>query len=71
MKGWDTRLLPIAFDSVPSDDVRLNLEHLGHSHLPSAVKTQIGTYSIGTSREAALISQAQAKMGGMTSSGTP
>jgi hypothetical protein len=65
-------VLPVAFDDVPADTLRLNFDHVGGAYLLSEVKTQIGTYSIGTSREAATLTRlAQAKMGGMTSSGTP
>jgi len=70
--GNSALVLPVAFDDVPADNLRLNFDHVGGAYLLSEVKTQIGTYSIGTSREAARLTRlAQAKMGGMTSSGTP
>jgi hypothetical protein len=65
-------VLPVEFDGVPVENVQLNFDHVGGTYLLSEVKTQIGTYSIGTSREAATLTRlAQTKMGGMTSSGTP
>ena len=70
--GNSVLVLPVAFDDVPADNLRFNFDHVGGAYLLSEVKTQIGTYSIGTSREAATLTRlAQAKMGGMTSSGTP
>ena len=70
--GNSALVLPVAFDDVPADNLRFNFDHVGGAYLLSEVKTQIGTYSIGTSREAATLTRlAQAKMGGMTSSGTP
>ncbi len=70
--GNSALVLPVAFDDVPADTVRLNFNHVGGAYLLSGVTTQIGTYSIGTSREKATLTRlAQAKMGGMTSSGTP
>jgi hypothetical protein len=72
--GNSALLLPVAFDDVPADDVQLTFEHVGGAHLLSAVKTQMGTYSIGTGQEEAKLTRlAQTKtgMGGMTSSGTP
>jgi hypothetical protein len=70
--GNSALVLPVAFDDAPADNLRLNFDHVGGAYLLSEVKTQIGTYSIGTSREAATLTRlAQAKMGGMTSSGTP
>jgi hypothetical protein len=62
-------VLPAAFDDVPVENVQLSFDHIGGAYLLSAVKTRIGTYSIGTSREEARLTRlAQA---GMTSSGTP
>jgi hypothetical protein len=70
--GNSALVLPVAFDDVPVDNVRFNFDHVGGAYLLSEVKTQIGTYSIGTSGEAATLTRlAQAKTGGMTSSGTP
>jgi hypothetical protein len=70
--GNSALVLPVAFDDVPVDNVRFNFDHVGGAYLLSEVTTQIGTYSIGTGREAATLTRvAQAKMGGMTSSGTP
>lgn len=70
--GNSALVLPVGFDDAPVDNVRFNFDHVGGAYLLSQVKTQVGTYSIGTSREAATLTRlAQAKMGGMTSSGTP
>lgn len=72
--GNSALVQPLAFDDVPADDVQLRFQQVGDAHLLSAVKTQIGTYSIGTGQEAAKLTRlAQSKtgMGGMTSSGTP
>ena len=70
--GNSALVLPVGFDDVPVENVRFNFDHVGGAYLLSEVTTHIGTYSIGTSREAAMLTRlAQAKMGGMTSSGTP
>jgi hypothetical protein len=70
--GNSALVLPVAFDDAPVDDLRLSFARVGDAYLLSEVKTQIGTYSIGTGREAATLTRlAQTKMGGMTSSGTP
>jgi hypothetical protein len=70
--GNSALVLPVAFDDAPVDNLRLTFDHVGGAYLLSEVKTQIGTYSIGTSREAATLTRlAQTKMGGMTSSDTP
>jgi hypothetical protein len=70
--GNSAFVLPVAFDDVPVDNVRLNFDHVGDAYLLSEVKTQLGTYSIDTSREEATLTRlAQAKTNGMTSSGTP
>ena len=70
--GNSALVLPVAFTNVPVDRLRLNFNHVGAAYLLREVATPIGTYSIGTSREAAtLTGLARAKMGGMTSSGTP
>lgn len=73
-QGNSALLAPVAFDGVPADDVQLTFQRVGDAHLLSAVKTQIGTYSISTGQETAKLTRlAQTKtgMGGMTSSGTP
>jgi hypothetical protein len=69
-------VLPVAFDDVPVENAQLGFEHVDGAYLLNEVKTPIGTYSIGTSREEATLNRlAQAKMhtnmGSMTSSGTP
>ncbi len=65
-------VLPVAFDNVPVENAQLGFEHVDGAYLLNEVKTPIGTYSVGTSREAATLNRlAQAKMNGMTSSGTP
>jgi hypothetical protein len=65
-------VLPATFDDVPVENVRLSFAHIGGAYLLSEVRTQLGTYSIGTTREeATLVRLAQAKTNGMTSSGTP
>jgi hypothetical protein len=70
--GESAFVLPVVFDDVPVENVQLSFEHVGGAYLLSEVKTQLGTYSIGTSREEARLTRlAQAKTHGMTSSGTP
>jgi hypothetical protein len=70
--GNSALVLPVAVDDSPADTLRLNFDHVGGAYLLSEVKTQIGTYSIATSREAATLTRlAQAKTNGLTSSGTP
>jgi hypothetical protein len=70
--GNSALVMPVAFDDVPVDSVQFSFDHVGGAYLLSKVTTQIGTYSIGTSREAATLTRlAQAKLGGMTASGTP
>jgi hypothetical protein len=65
-------VLPVAFDDVPVEKLQLSFAHVGGAYLLSEVKTQLGTYSIITSREAATLTRlAQAKTNGITSSGTP
>ena len=70
--GNGALVLPVGFDGAPAGNLRLTFDHVGGAYLLSEVKTQIGTYSINTSRQAATLTRlAQTKMGGMTSSGTP
>jgi hypothetical protein len=65
-------VLPTVFDDIPVENARLGFEHVDGAYLLNEVKTPIGTYSIGTSREAATLNRlAQAKMNGVTASGTP
>jgi hypothetical protein len=70
--GEGVIVMPVAFDDVPVEKLQLSFAHVGGVYLLSEVKTQLGTYSISTSREAARLTRlAQAKTNGMTSSGTP
>jgi hypothetical protein len=70
--GKGVIVMPVAFDDVPVEKLQLSFAHVGGAYLLSEVKTQLGTYSISTSREEATLTRlAQAKTNGMTSSGTP
>jgi hypothetical protein len=65
-------VLPVSFDNIPVENAQLGFEHVDGAYLLNEVKTPIGKYSINTVREEATLNRlAQAKMNGVTSSGTP
>ncbi len=49
-------VMPAVFDGAAGDKVRLSFEHVGETHLLSAVTTEAGTYTIATGQAAASLS---------------
>ena len=72
ISSYETRasvfVIPTVFDDVQSDKAQLNFERLGDTYVLSAIKTQVGTYTIDISPAAVKLGQMQ-QQGGSHSGG--
>ena len=66
--GASVFVIPTVFDDVQSDKAQLNFERLGDTYVLSAIKTQVGTYTIDISPAAVKLGQMQ-QQGGSHSGG--
>ena len=56
-RNHSSLVLPASFDDAAGNKVQLSFEHVGETHLLSAVATEAGTYTIATGPAAANLSR--------------